>query len=245
MKVISFLIFLFVLSFSNSLYASEIGACEVLNPQAKVSEKIAAEVAGSASTLFKLGAIDGNVKLSLDKETTNIFEKHKDANKTVIKAKLIYLYCRVIEGSDSLSDLDKLNAIRKLFTENDDIDLPEGSQSRVVYNEVEFTVKSCTQKAKSIKCKFTVKNTSSDKKITLDARSFLIDAEGDQYNVDKIKYGRIINEKYPIKLLVKGVLVRSEMTFSDVISSGDIVPLFRVALSSSTYVEFRSVPLVR
>jgi hypothetical protein len=206
---------IFAIPFISIIYITNVyavDACEVLNPRAKISEKIETDVKGSATILFKLGAIDGDVKVSIEKETINIYDKHKDANKALIKGKLIYLYCNVIQGSESLSDLQKLNAIRKLYIENDDLDMPEDSSTLLQYSGVEYKMKSCTQKSKSINCKFTVKNTGKDKQVQLNANSFIIDSEGDKYTVSNIKFGKITNTSFPSKLLVKDIFVRTEIS---------------------------------
>lgn len=240
MKYLIFSICLASFVYSGNLFALD--ACAVLNPQAKVSEKIEADVKGSASTLFKVGAIDGDVKVSLEKETINIYGKHKDANKTVIKGKLIYLYCRVIQDSQSLSDLQKLNAIRKLYSENEELTMPDNSSNLQVLDEVEFTLKSCKQKSQSIKCKFTVKNTSNDRRLYINGNSFIIDSEGDEYRVSHIKFGKITNKSNPEKLLVKGVSVKAELVFNKVTSSGDVIPLIKFRVNSK-HLDYRSVAL--
>jgi len=232
--------FLSIIYFTN-IYA--VDACEVLNPRAKISENIETDVKGSATTLFKLGAIDGDVKVSIEKETINIYEKHKDANKALIKGKLIYLYCSVIQKSNSLSDLQKLNAIRKLYTENDDLAMPEDSSNLIQYNNVEYKIKSCKQKQKSITCKFTVKNTGKDKRVTLNANSFIIDSEGDQYTVSNIEFGKITNRSFPSKLLVKDIYVKAKMIFNNVTSHGTMIPLIKFGVGGSKYLEFRNIPL--
>ena len=240
MKSLFFSIFLAGYICSGNLHALD--ACDVLNPQAKVSEKIEADVKGSASTLFKVGAIDGDVKVSLEKETINIYGKYKDANKTVIKGKLIYLYCRVIQDSESLNDLQKLNAIRKLYSENEELNIPDNSSNLQVNDEVEFTLKSCKQKSQSIKCKFTVKNTSSDKRVYINGNSFIIDSEGDEYRVSHIKFGKITKQSSPEKLLVKGVTVKAELVFNKVTSSGDAIPLIKFRINSK-HLDYRNVAL--
>lgn len=239
MKKIFSTVLLLVLYSSNS-YALD--ACSALNPVAKVNEKIKTDVEGSATTLFKFGAIDGDVKVSIEKETINIFQRHKDANKTVIKGKLIYLYCNVIQNSKTLSDLQKLNAIRKLYSENEELDIPENSSNVFEVSDIVYTLKSCKQKSQSIKCKFSIKNTAKDKVISLNSNSFIIDSDGDKYAVSNIKFGKITNRNFPKKLLLKNLSVKAEMVFNKVTTSGNTVPLLKFG-AGNKFMEFRDIPL--
>jgi len=237
-KILFSLLFIFV--HSSTVHALD--ACSALNPVAQINENIKTDVKGSAATLFKLGAINGNVKVSIEKETINIFKKHKDANKTVIKGKLIYLYCNVIQNSKSLSDLQKLNAIRKLYTENEELDVPDNSANTFEINDVVYTLKYCRQKSQSVKCKFSIKNTAKDKDISLNSNSFIIDSDGDKYFVSNIKFGKLTNRNFPRKLLVKNLPVKAEMIFNKVTTSGTTIPLLKFG-AGNKFMEFRDIPL--
>jgi len=182
------------------------------------------------------------VKVSIEKETVNIFRKHKDANKTVIKGKLIYLYCNVLLNSKTLSDRQKLDVIRKLYSENDELDIPNNSTNVLEVNGVVYTLKSCTQKSQTIKCKFTVKNTTKDQEVSLNSNSFIIDSEGDKYLVSNIKFGKITNNNFPRKLLVKNLPVKAMMIFNKVTSNGSTVPLLKFG-AGRKFIDFRDIPI--
>lgn len=239
MKKIVYLIVFCLLTINNS-YALD--ACEVLNPIAKVSERIQSDVKGAAATLFRLGAVDGNVKLSIEQETTAIYGKHSDANKTVIKGKLIYLYCNVILNSDSLSDQQKLGAIRKLYTENEELNSVSSMSDYVLYNNVEYRLKSCIQISNNIKCNFSLKNTSSDQNVSLNINSYLVDSDSEKYTVSHIKFGKTAGKPFPSKLLMKDIQVPAELTFNSISSSGTQIPLIKFGVGTK-YIEFRNVEL--
>ena len=94
--------------------------CKDLAPHANINENLEADIRGSANSILRTG-INGNLNVYINKKTTDIYNNHKDANKAIIKSKLIYIICNVIQNSDNLTNKDKLDYIKKLYESNKSI----------------------------------------------------------------------------------------------------------------------------
>lgn len=245
MRVTAALIFILSNSFA---HANGIDACELLNPQAEVVEKLEADIRGSASTLLKLGTAGGNATVSIEKEVKNIFSNHSDANTTVIRSKLIYFYCTVIQSSDELSDAQKLHEIRKLYSDPDNLSPPDASIEKLIGLGFSFSMKGCSQTGDSISCDLSVINQGEMTRLTLDQNSFLIDSNSEQYAVKSIDFGATTGKKFPSKTLISGISVPIRMTFKGVRSHGAMVPFLKLKIQNpSTYkrdeLDFKNIVL--
>ncbi len=243
-----FLIFFIFMGINATAHATQIDACAVLNPQAEVSEKLEAEIQGSASTLLKLGTAGGNASINIEKEVKNIFSNHADANKTVIKSKLIYLYCSIIQSSNELSDSQKLHEIRKLYLNSDTLSAPDNSIMKLESLGFVFSMKVCRQLGDSISCSLNVVNNNKTTKVTLNQNSYLIDSDSEQYVVKNIDFGTTIGKYFPTKTLIPGINVPIRLVFNGVVSHGTTIPLLKLMIENPlTYkkaeMSFKNIPL--
>ena len=214
--------------------AGEIDACSVLNSQAEVSEKLEVEIQGAASTLFKVGTVGANAIVSVDKEVKNIFSNHADANKTIIKSKLIYFYCSVIQSSDELSDAQKLNEIRKLYRDFDTLSPLDDSIMKVESLGFIFSLKECFQLGDNISCSLSVMNKNEIAEVILNHNSYLIDSDSELYYVKEIDFGTTTGIRFPSKKLIPGISVPIRMAFKGVVSQGSIIPLIKIMIKDSS-----------
>src|SRR5262245_16465161 len=78
--------------------------CVALNPSTILSNVDVKDVEGSANTILKIGQIKGNYKEITSKEVKNLYEKYPNADKIVVKDKLIYLFCTILQKSNYTTD---------------------------------------------------------------------------------------------------------------------------------------------
>ena len=106
------LIFIIICLLSTPTFAFD---CSSLAPSGKADNSIEAKIEGAADALFKLGKVDGNVSGKIKAEVTNVFETYPDANETIVKNRLIYLYCLILDDSKDISDTEKFDRLDQLI----------------------------------------------------------------------------------------------------------------------------------
>ena len=88
--------------------------CSPLDPRETVSKETENSLTGSAKTLFKIGKIKGEFTRRAKEETTNIYREHPNYDKLVLRSKLIYLYCTILDDSD-LSPSEQRKLLQELI----------------------------------------------------------------------------------------------------------------------------------
>jgi hypothetical protein len=109
--------------------------CTPLDPRQQVSEKTTKDIAGSAQTVFKVGRVAGDYKGTTEKEVKNLYDKYPEADKIVLKDKLVYLFCTTLKDSGFSSDerIGELHMFIKTIQdlrEEDEKDTPPYTDSR-------------------------------------------------------------------------------------------------------------------
>jgi hypothetical protein len=89
--------------------------CTPLDPRQQISEKTAQDISGAAQTVFKVGRVEGNYKGVAEKEVKNLYDKYPEADKIVLKDKLIYMFCTILQKSDYNTE-KKLKEFDKFMT---------------------------------------------------------------------------------------------------------------------------------
>jgi hypothetical protein len=64
--------------------------CVPLDPRQQVEERARSDIEGSAATLFRIGKFQGSYKSETEREVKNLYDKYPNADKLVIRDKLIY-----------------------------------------------------------------------------------------------------------------------------------------------------------
>ena len=114
---------------------------------------------------------------------------------------------------------------------------------------IEFKLKYCKQDSNNIKCYFNITNTiENDKTVSLFAKgySFIIDIEGEKYYASTIKFGRHTKSSSISKLMVQDITVPAILSFINIPSNGDKIPLLKFDIQinyASHTLSFRKIPL--
>jgi hypothetical protein len=77
--------------------------CAPLNPHEQVGERARSDIEGSAATLFRIGKFQGSYKSETEREVKNLYDKYPNADKLVIRSKLIYFFCTYLDSAKDLN----------------------------------------------------------------------------------------------------------------------------------------------
>ena len=77
--------------------------CVPLDPREQVEERVKHDIEGSAETLFKIGKFSATYKGETETEVWNLYEQYPNADKLIIKSKLIYTFCTILDSAEYLS----------------------------------------------------------------------------------------------------------------------------------------------
>jgi hypothetical protein len=86
--------------------------CTPLDPRQQVGDRARTDIEGSAATLFRVGKFQGSYKSETEREVKNLYDKYPNADKLVIRDKLIYFFCTYL---DSAKDLDSEAKFQKFM----------------------------------------------------------------------------------------------------------------------------------
>lgn len=78
--------------------------CAPLDPRQQIAEKTTQDIAGAAQTVFKVGRLNGSYTHAVEREVKNLYDKYPEADRIVVKDKLIYLFCTTLKASTLSSD---------------------------------------------------------------------------------------------------------------------------------------------
>lgn len=74
--------------------------CAPLDPREVVSKETETELKGKAQTLFRIGKAEGDFRRRAKEEATLLYRDHPNYDALILKSKLIYLYCTLLDSSE-------------------------------------------------------------------------------------------------------------------------------------------------
>lgn len=87
--------------------------CAPLDPRQQIDERTSMDIQASAQTLFRIGKGEGSFKRETHNEVKNLYDKYPNADKIVLRDKLIYFLCTYF---NSATDLDSEQKFQKFTT---------------------------------------------------------------------------------------------------------------------------------
>ena len=112
------LVALTVLSLASLLACTTVAAqtmdCSALDPRKSVSSQTEGKVAASATTLYKVAQAGGGIEGRIRSESTNLEIGAGASDKTIVKPRLIYLFCLTVANARDISSERRVDLFMQL-----------------------------------------------------------------------------------------------------------------------------------
>ncbi len=95
--------------------------CGPLDPREQVNKIVSESISGSAKTLFKIVKVEGDYRSTTVDEVKNLYDKYPNADKLVIKGKVIYFFCTMLNDQKDLSSIEKFNMFTSFISTIDGV----------------------------------------------------------------------------------------------------------------------------
>ncbi|VAX01386.1 hypothetical protein MNBD_GAMMA20-842 [hydrothermal vent metagenome] len=231
--------------------------CEPLDPRQQVGKKVDKSIEGSAKTLVKLIGGDISYKNTTENEVKNLYQSYPNADKLVIKGKLIYTFCTFLNDAEDLDSNEKFTKLSSFMATILDFPAEEEEENKtakknkahktVESDEFVFELKQCKGTSSAIKCSFLVTNVGSDRPLILYAKNrtyvsrIFLDS-GDEILSYKSRLGSSESQNYSKATLLTGIPIKASVSFK--LSGQDSNKIAAIDLrANKSSIQFRNVSL--
>jgi len=215
--------------------------CGPLDPRQQVGEKAVTSINGSAKALFKAIGGDADYKNITEKEIKNLYQSYPNADKLVLNGKLIYTFCTYLKSAkdlDSHEKFSKLTEFMKLLI-SDPVEVAQtGENTKVAYyeeNDIVTEVKSCTLRAKKLKCFLNIISLENDLSLRVYAyynnrsHSRIILPSGKSVFANKVIFSAHTDERYVTGKMIASIPMEATIFFEKVNDfEGGKLPLLEI-----------------
>jgi len=229
--------------------------CEPLDPRQQVGKKVDESIEGSAKALIKLVGGEVSYKNKTENEVKNLYQSYPNADKLVIKGKLIYTFCTFLNDAEDLDSNEKfmklssfMETILDSSTEyNNKSEKNINSQQSVESDEFVFELKQCKGTSSAIKCTFLITNVGSDRPLILYGKygsnvSRIFLDNGDEILSHKSKLGSSESPAYSKVTLLTGIPVKASLYFKMTGRESNKISAIDLRANKSS-IQFRNVRL--
>jgi hypothetical protein len=137
-------VYLFLLSIAIILFITSTSSnaldCKPLDPRQELSKDIETDIEGSAKTLFRIGKFEGKFGNKINEEVKNLYSNYPNADQIVLKNRLIYLFCTLLDESTNIEADRKIQMFNEFYDrvfQLDNEDRAEISEERPYFeNEI-------------------------------------------------------------------------------------------------------------